>query len=268
MAEEEGKKKKGPPFEVLPDKQVMPLLGLGTYGLKDDQLLTELLRKGLQIGYCRHIDTARMYNNEIPLGKAIQNVISEGRVKREELFIASKLFNCKYESVQKEVKEMLQLMQLKYIDLMYVHWPLVDMDDSGEFNHKPIEELWGELELCVTKGYIRHLGISNFNGQAIMDLLTYCKIKPVALQIELHPYLANIPLVELAQKNGIVVIAFSPLIRGHNLNKGDDVDILKEDVICDIAAKHGKTPAQVVLKAALQRGVGVIPRTSNPLRLQ
>jgi diketogulonate reductase-like aldo/keto reductase len=100
-----------------------------------------------------------------------------------------------------------------------------------------------------------------------MDLLTYCKIKPVALQIELHPYLPQNALVDLAQKNGIAVMAYSPLIRGHNLNK-DDIDILKEEVIGDIAAKHGKTPAQVVLKSSLQRGIGVIPRTSNPARLQ
>lgn len=211
-----------------------------------------------------------MYNNEIPLGKAIKTVIEEGRVKREDLFIASKIFNCKHESVQREVKEILQLMQLKYIDLLYIHWPFVDMDDSGEFNHKPIEEIWKELELCVAKGYIKHLGLSNFNGQLIMDLLTYCKIKPIALQIEVHPYLPNTPLAELAQKNGIAVIAHTPLARGDSLSidRGDDINILKEEVIYDIAAKHGKTAAQVVLKSTLQRGIGIIPKTSNPGRLQ
>lgn len=82
MAEEEPKKKKGPPFETLSNKQVLPLLGLGTYKLTDEKVLTELLRKGLQLGYCKHIDTARLYNNEIALGKAIKTVINEGRVKR------------------------------------------------------------------------------------------------------------------------------------------------------------------------------------------
>jgi diketogulonate reductase-like aldo/keto reductase len=253
--------------EILASKQQMPLIGLGTYRLQEEQLLTELLRKGLQIGYCRHLDTARLYNNEIPLGKAIKTVIAEGRVKREELFIASKIFNCKHENVQHEVKEILQLMQLKYIDLLYLHWPFIDMDEHGEFQHRAIEEVWADMELCVTKGYVRNLGISNFNGQAIMDLLTYCTIKPSVLQVELHPYLPNNALVELAQKNGIVVMAYSPLVRGHNLNK-DDIDILKEEAILDVAAKHGKTSGQVVLKTALQRGIGVIPRTSNPARLQ
>ena len=127
--------------------------------------------------------------------------------------------------------------------------------------------MWAEMEVCVTKGYVKNLGISNFNGQAIMDLLTYCKIKPSVLQIEIHPYLPQTALAELAQKNGIAVIAYTPLVRGENLNR-DEINIIKEDVICDIAAKHGKTPAQVVLKTSLQRGIGVIPRTSNPGRLQ
>ena len=124
------------------------------------------------------------------------------------------------------------------------------------------------MEILVAKGYVKHLGLSNFNGQAIMDLLTYCKIKPVALQIQVDPYLPNTSLVDLAQKNGIHVLAYSPLARGHNLNRGDDVDILKEDVINDVANKHGKTAAQVVLKTSLQRGIGVIPKTTNPGRLQ
>ena len=124
------------------------------------------------------------------------------------------------------------------------------------------------MENLVTKGYVKHLGISNFNGQAVMDLLTYCKIKPVANQIELHPYLPNTEVANLCQKNGIHVITYSPLVMGNNLENGDDVNILKEDVICDIASKHGKTPAQVVLKTSLQRGIGVIPKTRSPVRVQ
>ena len=123
------------------------------------------------------------------------------------------------------------------------------------------------MEKLVAKGYVKHLGISNFNGQAIMDLLTYCRIKPVALQVELHPYLPNTQLVDLAQKNGIHVIAYTPLVRGNNLARDEEVNILKEDAINDVANKHGKTPAQVVLKTSLQRGIGVIPRTTNPIRL-
>jgi diketogulonate reductase-like aldo/keto reductase len=198
---------------------VLQLQGLGTYKLLDAQLLTELLRKGLQLGTCRHIDTARMYNNEIPLGTAIKTVIAEGRTRREDLFIATKLFNLRGESAQGEIKEALQLMQLKYFDMVYLHWPFVDVNDTGEYNHKSLEEFWAELELCVTKGYVRHLAVSNFNGQLLTELLAVCKIKPVALQIEVHPYFPNTALVELAQKNGLIVIAHTPLVRGDNLDR-------------------------------------------------
>jgi diketogulonate reductase-like aldo/keto reductase len=103
-----------------------------------------------------------------------------------------------------------------------------------------------------------------------MELLTVCKIKPIALQIEVHPYLPNNAIVDLAQKNGLLVIAHTPLVRGDSLSltRDDDINILKDDVILEIANKHGRTPAQIVLKSTLQRGVGVIPKTTNPNRLQ
>lgn len=206
-------------METLSNKQQLQLQGFGTYKLQDAQLLTELLRKGLQLGTCRHIDTARMYNNEIALGNAIKTVIAEGRVRREELFIATKIWNLQGESVQRELKEALQLMQLKYFDMVYLHWPYVDMTEDGQFHHKSLEEFWAEMELCVAKGYVRHLAVSNFNGQLLTELLAVCKIKPVALQIEVHPYLPNTALVELAQKNGLIVIAHTPLVRGDGLNR-------------------------------------------------
>lgn len=110
-------------------------------------------------------------------------MIGEGRAKREELFVSTKIFNLKGESVQGEVKEALQLMQLSYFDLLYLHWPHIDSSESDQFPYKPLEEFWAEMELCVTKGYVKHLGISNINGQLLSELLTFCKIKPIALQI-------------------------------------------------------------------------------------
>ena len=160
------------------------MIGFGTYKLTDEQLLTDLLRKGLKMGYCKHIDTARYYNNEIPLGRAIKTVIKEERCKREDLIIATKTFNHIKSNPVLELKEVLSLMQLDYVDIYYLHWPFCDMDPEGkEWTHKSIEEVWTEMEMCVKKGYTKHLGISNFNGQLINDLLCYAKIKPVVLQI-------------------------------------------------------------------------------------
>ena len=120
--------------------------------------------------------------------------------------------------------------------------------------------------MCVKKGYAKHLGISNFNGQLITDLLSFCKIKPIALQIETHPYLLQQSLVELAQKNGIHVIAHTPLARGDGY--AGETNLLKDDLINELSAKHGKTPAQIVLKTSLFRKVGVIPKTSSIARLK
>lgn len=120
------------------------------------------------MGYCKHIDTARYYNNEIPLGKAIKTVIAEDRVKREDLFIATKSFNHIDSDPVLELKESLRLMQLDYVDLYYLHWPLVDMDPKGEkWMHRSLEQVWSLFQLCVKKGYAKHLGVSNFNGQLL-----------------------------------------------------------------------------------------------------
>ena len=95
-----------------------------------------------------------------------------------------------------ELKEALRLMQLDYVDLYYLHWPMVDMDPQGDkFLHRSLEEAWALMELCVKKGYAKNLGISNFNGQLLSELLTFCKIKPLILQVEIHPYLMQQTLV-------------------------------------------------------------------------
>lgn len=122
------------------------MIAFGTYKLEEDEkVATDLLRKALQIGFGKHIDAARLYGNETLVGKIIKTVIEENRVKRSELFIASKIYNDKHVSVVAEVKEILQLMQLKYLDLLYMHWPAIDLSGEKEFNHKPLEEIWAEM---------------------------------------------------------------------------------------------------------------------------
>lgn len=118
----------------------------------------------------------------------------------------------------------------------------------------------------MRKGYAKHIAVSNFNGQLLQELLTFCKIKPIINQIETHPYLPQQALVDFCQKNGIAVVAHTCIARGDSCQK-EDVNVLKDELICDIAAKHSKTPAQVALKFSLARGVGVIPKTSSVSRL-
>lgn len=119
------------------------MIGFGTYKLTDEEELKGLLRKGLELGYCKHIDTARYYNNEIALGKAIKAMIAEGRCKREDLIIATKSFNHIHSDPVLELKEALRLMELDYVDIYYLHWPTTDMDPKGEkWMHRSLEECW------------------------------------------------------------------------------------------------------------------------------
>ncbi len=147
-----------------------------------------------------------------------------------------------------------------------MHWPICALSDSGQFQHKELEQGWREMEECVRKGYTRHIGVSNYNLAAVMEMLTWCRIKPAVNQVECHPYNFNASLVEGCQKLGVQVMAYCPLARG--LASPLESSLLKEDVIEDIASKHGRTPAQVVLRFLSLRNVVAIPKTSSPARLQ
>lgn len=188
------------------------MMGLGTYKITDRKEMLDVLRAALLAGY-RHIDTAVYYQNESALGWAVETCINEGRCKREDLFIATKTFNHVDKHPVAELKAALARLNLKYVDLYYVHVPVSGLDGEGNWTHRRICDLWKDMEECVRKGYTRHLGISNFNGQSLLDLLSYCKIKPIVNQIEFHPYLQQSGLVDICQKNGVAVVAFMPLGR-------------------------------------------------------
>ena len=135
-------------------------------------------------------------------------------------------------------------MDLKYVDIFYLNWPFSDMTKDGkEWLHRPLKEFWEDMESCVKRGYAKNLGIANFNGQLLNEILSIANIKPVALQIECHPYLNQDGLIGLAKKRGIQVLAHTALGRGLELE--DEQCVIKEDIINDIANKHGKTPAQI-----------------------
>jgi diketogulonate reductase-like aldo/keto reductase len=225
--DEEPKKKRGLPIETLPDKQVFPMIGLGTYKLTDKKEVLEVLKAALLAGY-RHFDTAISYQNEEALGLAIETCIGEGRCKREDLFIASKTSNHMDRHPVKELKEALARLNLKYVDLYYVHTPVSGLDGEGKWTHRQICDIWQDMEECVRRGYTRHLGISNFNGQNVLDILSYCKIKPIANQFEYHPYLQQHSLVDICQKNGIICVAYMPLGRP---GRNEDVNIIKDELI-------------------------------------
>lgn len=210
-------------------------------------------------------------------------------MKRDELFIVSKLWNSFHDGPQVEpiCRKQLEDWGVDYFDLYIVHFPIslkyVDPKvryppgwkneaDELELGNASIQETWTAMESLVDKKLARSIGVSNFSTQLLMDLLRYARIRPATLQIEHHPYLTQSRLVDYAQKEGLAITAYSsfgPLsFLELNLKHAQDTPLLFEhDVIKGIAQKHGRTPAQVLLRWATQRNIAVIPKSNNPTRL-
>ena len=229
------------------------------------------------------------YGNETECGEGVARAIKEGLVKRSDLFLVSKLWNSfhDYDRVEPICKKQLQDWQIDYFDLYIVHFPisLKYVDPSVRYppgftyddkNVVPgtatIQETWTAMESLVKKGLAKSIGISNFNGQLILDLLRYAKIKPATLQVEHHPYLVQSGLLKLAQSHDIAFTAYSSFgpqsfLELDMKSAKDTPPLLDHSVVKSIADKHGKTPAQVLLRWATQRGVAVIPKSNNQGRL-
>lgn len=229
------------------------------------------------------------YGNEVESGQGVARAIKDGLVKREELFLVSKLWNSFHDGprVAPICKKQLQDWGIDYFDLYIMHFPIslkyVDpsvryppgfTDEEGNVTpgKASIQETWTAMEDLVTKGMVRSIGISNFRAVLIMDLLRYAKIKPATLQIEHHPYLVQEGLVKFAQDQGITVTAYSSFgpqsFLEMDMKEVKDIPLLLgHSIIKTIAEKHQKTPAQVLLRWATQRNVAVIPKSNDPGRL-
>ena len=229
------------------------------------------------------------YGNEVESGQGVARAIKDGLVKRSDLFIVSKLWNSfhDHDRVEPICKKQLQDWGIDYFDLYIVHFPIslkyVDPADryppGFTYDGKnvvegkaSIQETWTAMEKLVEKGLCRSIGISNMNGQLILDILRYAKIVPATLQIEHHPYLTQEQLVKFAQSRGIAVTAYSSFgpqsFLELDMKQAKDTPLLMEHAtIKKIAEKHGKTPAQILLRWATQRNVAVIPKSNNRDRL-
>ena len=230
------------------------------------------------------------YGNEVECGQGVARAIKDGLVKREDLFIVSKLWNTFHdaERVEPITRKQLQDWGIDYFDLYLIHFPvsLEYVDPSvrypptwhydGDKEIRPgkatIQETWTALEGLVGAGLARSIGISNFQGQLVYDLLRYAKIKPATLQIEHHPYLQQPELIRLAQTEGITVTAYSSFgpasFAEFKMAHAEALTpLLDHDVITGLAAKHGKEPAQILLRWATQRGLAVIPKTTSAKRM-
>ncbi|KAH0536964.1 NAD(P)H-dependent D-xylose reductase (XR) [Glutinoglossum americanum] len=230
------------------------------------------------------------YGNEVEAGQGVARAIQEGLVEREDLFLVSKLWNTFHDAdrVEQLCKKQLADWGIEYFDLFLMHFPisLEYVDPSvryppgwfydGKDDIRPgkttIQETWQAMERLVEKGIVKSIGISNFQGSLIIDLLRYAKIRPATLQIEHNPYLVQPDLLKLAEAEGIAVTAFSsfgPLSYAElEWQKAKNAPPLFENhTIVEIARKHNRTPAQILLRWATQRGVAVIPKSSDRGRL-
>ncbi|MCM1500109.1 MAG: aldo/keto reductase [Clostridium sp.] len=224
----------------------MPLNGIGTYSLTDE-VCVESVSAALERGV-RLIDTAYMYGNEKEVGEAVRN----SGVPREEIFVITKLYPNQFDEPEQAIEEALEKLDIEYIDLMLLHHP-------GTNDVKAYKA----MEQAVKEGKIRSIGLSNWYVEELEEFLPQVTITPALVQNEIHPYYQENEVIPYIQKLGIVVQGWYPLGgRGHT------AELLGDTVISEIAKNHGKSSAQVILRWNLQKGVVVIPGSSNPDHIQ
>ncbi|WP_412177762.1 aldo/keto reductase [Sporosarcina sp. YIM B06819] len=223
----------------------MPWLGLGVFKVEEGKELVNAVKTAIAHGY-RSIDTAAIYGNEAGVGQGIR----EANVARKDLFVTSKVWNSElgYEATIAAYEESLRKLELDYLDLYLIHWPV-----AGKY-----KEAWQALETLYKEGRVKAIGVSNFQIHHLEDLMTDANIKPMVNQVEYHPRLTQKELQAFCRQHAIQLEAWAPLMQGQLLDNAE---------LQDIASKHGKSVAQIILRWDLQNGVVTIPKSTKAHRI-
>ena len=254
----------------------IPDFGLGTWRAEPNEV-GNAVKEALQIGY-KHIDCAHIYNNESEIGDAFKSSFSSG-INRNDIWITSKLWNDSHrpEHVKDALKLTLSRLQLDHLDLYLIHWPIafnhgIVFPENREgyltLNEVPVIETWQAMEECVKDGLVKQIGVANFSVSKLTDLNSKSDIKPSVNQVEIHPYFPQNDLKKYCDNEDIVLTAYSPLGNPGLDRNPENPKILQDQQIKQIADSLKVSPAQVLIKWAIQRGTSVIPKSSNPNRLK
>lgn len=265
----------------LNNSQRLPLLTLGTHAPQLDEAEVEAaIRTAIEAG-CRHFDAAQMYDNEKAVGKALRKLYKEGIIKREDVYITTKLWCTSMDpsDVMSACLKSLQRLQMDYVDAYLIHIPTAFVkgddhwpkDESGKLilnQDVHYVQTWKVMEKIYREGLARSIGVSNFNEYQIKKIIDTCSIVPAINQVECHPYFAQEAMLKFCRENEIAMTAYAALGSPNRPWAAGEPTLLEDPVVNAIAQKHGKTPAQILTRFLIQRKISFVMKSKSPDRIK